>query len=186
GQCPFEWKVKDEGDSCYYRTKHNATWEEGYTYCTDQGGDMLHILDKAENDLFDEQKYGDTWLGMLRSKSDPIWKWKSTNKPIGSFSNWVSPSQQDDTADCAQMNELGEWMPAKCDSEAFVICEFNPGYNPFMLIGPVIAVCGVVLLLMSIETCIRRREFLEKNGTELMDDVDEPHEGSTASSGVSP
>ncbi|XP_042227114.1 uncharacterized protein LOC121869650 [Homarus americanus] len=63
------------------------------------------------------------------------------------------------------MEKSGDWGSVPCGSDtlAFVICDFVPGYNPFVLVGPVVILSGVAVLILSIEVCIRRKEFKEKN-----------------------
>lgn len=45
-----------------------------------------------------------------------------------------------------------------------MILQTSPsGNNPFMLVGPVVIGCGVVVLVLSVEVCLRRKEFIDKN-----------------------
>ena len=42
-----------------------------------------------------------------------------------------------------------------------------------MLIGPVVAVCGLVVLLLSVEVCVRRAQFLRRNPDAAYDDEED-------------
>ncbi|KAF2366366.1 hypothetical protein FHG87_002876 [Trinorchestia longiramus] len=43
-------------------------------------------------------------------------------------------------------------------------------HNPLVLVGPVLMGCGLLVLILSIEVCIRRHQFYAKNRGLLMDD----------------
>ncbi|XP_066948078.1 uncharacterized protein [Macrobrachium rosenbergii] len=172
-QCPFDW-VSGAG-SCYYFAQHNASWESGKEYCEDQGTDLLDLHSSQEESFVVGKMQGRSWLGLNRKKGDSSFVWVSGSKL--NFTQGEISLAMDTVAlakECGVIEESGEWMVSPCDDKgmAFVICEYVPTYNPFMLVGPVVIFCGVVLLLLSVEVCVRRREFLENNPEVLNDDDD--------------
>lgn len=173
-QCPFEW-VEGSG-SCYYFTQHNATWEDGKFYCQNQGATLLDIHSSAESSFIIEKMEGRSWLGLQRKKGAKDFTWISGAKK--NFTPWQDssiPTKPATTNQCGVVQNTGEWVTDSCDNgnSNYVICEYAPGYNPFVLIGPVVIFCGVIVLILSIEVCVRRREFMEKNPEIIMDDDDD-------------
>ncbi|XP_071541329.1 uncharacterized protein [Panulirus ornatus] len=162
-QCPFMW-VEGSG-SCYYVAGHNASWQEGHSYCHSQSASLLHLHSTQQTLAILKLMLGRSWLGLRRGRGQEEWAW-STGAKLN-YTRWQNPSDAtNQRADlCAAMDETGEWLVLACHGEdqAYVICDFIPGYNPFVLVGPVVIFCGVVVLVLSIEVCIRRREFMEKN-----------------------
>lgn len=54
-----------------------------------------------------------------------------------------------------------------------------------MLVGPVVIACGVVVLVLSVEVCLRRKEFIDKNPeVELANDDDDDRQVSHRKSDV--
>lgn len=172
-QCPFEWE--EGSDSCYYFAQHNASWEDSSGYCDGQGANLLDLHTTDEADFIKERMLGVSWLGLYRQKDAEQWAWLSGAKV--NYTAWENaPTVTAAERECAVMEETGRWNSIACDGDsAFVICDYIPGYNPFVLIGPVVVFCGVVVLMLSIEVCVRRREFKEKN-PEVMDDEDDDEE----------
>ncbi|XP_042869396.1 uncharacterized protein LOC122251474 isoform X2 [Penaeus japonicus] len=173
-QCPFEWE-KGEG-SCYYFAQHNASWEDSRGYCDGQGANLLDLHTPTEADFIKERMFGISWLGLYRAKDAEQWAWLSGAKV--NYTVWENtPTTTAAAKECVVMDESGMWSTISCNpgDSAFVICDYSPGYNPFVLIGPVVIFCGVVVLMLSIEVCVRRKEFKEKN-PEVMDDDDDEEE----------
>ncbi|KAK8725737.1 hypothetical protein OTU49_010448, partial [Cherax quadricarinatus] len=123
---------------------------------------------------------GPSWLGLHRGQGQQEWLWLSGAK--FNYTRWHDPaSLPDDTSTsyCAVMEEDGDWSAVSCDDQdsAYVICDFTPGHNPFVLVGPVVVVCGVIILILGFEVCLRRKEFLEKNLEVITDVEEEPQVG---------
>ncbi|KAK7024231.1 hypothetical protein SK128_027838 [Halocaridina rubra] len=183
GKCPFEWAQTPSG-TCYYFAEHNATWREGRAYCRNQGATMLDIHSNQEKEFITERMVGSSWLGLRRKNDEMEFKWISGAKM--NYTQWeelsiTAPARE---AECALMGMNGLWVYEPCERnhgdgdedlspEAYVICEYLPVYNPFVLIGPVVISCGLIVLVLSIEICIRRKEFKEKNPEVMIDDEDE-------------
>ncbi|XP_050730038.1 uncharacterized protein LOC127005287 [Eriocheir sinensis] len=164
-QCPFLWR--ERAGLCYYVAKHNTTWEDGRAYCTSQSAALLHLHSLAEADFVTELMSGRSWLGARRKPGQQeSWKWTDSGASLN-YSRWpggsVPASLRSDL--CAAVEPSGEWLAVECDADetAYVICDYTPGYNPFVLVGPVVAGCGVVVLILSVEVCIRHRESISKN-----------------------
>ncbi|KAK3878045.1 hypothetical protein Pcinc_017259, partial [Petrolisthes cinctipes] len=165
-QCPFGW---EEGwGSCYYVAQHNTTWGRGLSYCRSQSASLLRLYSQEHADFIKGKLVGDSWLALQRpagSTSDAWTKWESGGSlNYSSWSGGSPPSISSATTSyCAAMQLSGRWEVMKCDEVAFVICDYTPGNNPFMLVGPVVVGCGVVVLVLSVEVCLRRKEFIDKN-----------------------
>ncbi|KAK8383808.1 hypothetical protein O3P69_015925 [Scylla paramamosain] len=186
-QCPFMWR--EGAGSCYYLAPHNASWEEGRSYCTSQSAALLHLHSRTEAEFITEVMSGRSWLGARRKHGrDNAWAWADSGTPLN-YTRWAGSepaSLQQDL--CAAVEPSGAWVAVACsDGEtAYVICDYVPGYNPFMLVGPVVAVCGVVVLVLSVEVCVRRREFITKNPEAITDDQDDDRQVEAPSGVVNP
>nr|XP_045617405.1 uncharacterized protein LOC123769950 isoform X1 [Procambarus clarkii] len=175
-QCPFMWM--ETPGACYYLARHNASWSSGREYCHSQSASLLDLHSDEESDFIQDVMLGRSWLGLRRKKDRDDWRWLTGAKV--NYTKWQNPnSVPTDTSlsYCAMMEESGDWLAVPCHGEdsAYVICDYTPGYNPFMLVGPVVTVCGLVVLVLSIEVCVRRREFIEKN-MEVISDTEDDRE----------
>ncbi|KAG7166261.1 putative Lectin C-type domain-containing protein 8 [Homarus americanus] len=123
---------------------------------------MLDLHSETESDFIKGRCWGGAgWAFVGAGEED--WKWLSNAKV--NYTRWFYPSSGSSTDRCVMMEKSGDWGSVPCGSDtlAFVICDFVPGYNPFVLVGPVVILSGVAVLILSIEVCIRRKEFKEKN-----------------------
>ncbi|XP_045105789.1 uncharacterized protein LOC123501191 isoform X3 [Portunus trituberculatus] len=130
-QCPFMWR--EGAGSCYYLAPHNASWEEGRSYCTSQSAALLHLHSRTEADFITEVMSGRSWLGARRKRGrDNVWAWTDSGKALN-YTRWTGSepaSLQQDL--CAAVEPGGAWLAVACSDgdTAYVICDYVPGYNP--------------------------------------------------------
>ncbi|RXG51935.1 hypothetical protein Avbf_02953 [Armadillidium vulgare] len=121
---------------------------------------MVDIADQTENDELLGKISSPTWIGLYRNKTQDF-TWVSGNSATyQKFSPTPSNGQQL-SIECVNMNTDGTWRSVtNCNLHYTAACEYAKFYFPFILIGPVMVICGCIVLLLSVEVCKRHRATL--------------------------
>uniref|UniRef100_A0AAQ5XFC7 Mannose receptor, C type 1a n=1 Tax=Amphiprion ocellaris TaxID=80972 RepID=A0AAQ5XFC7_AMPOC len=140
GGCAPEW-MSFQG-KCYkiVMGSDNKNWKDARTYCTNQGGNLVSILNEKEQAFLTTQMLNykeDLWIGMNDINWEMHFVW-TDGKGI-SFTNWAkghptsSPDGHyaiDEVFDCVVIvgsisKQTGHWKVADCNSKQGFICKRN-------------------------------------------------------------
>ncbi|XP_010795183.1 C-type lectin domain family 4 member E-like [Notothenia coriiceps] len=139
-KCPVGWERY--GGKCYYCSTNKATWSRSRNECRRQGGDLVKIESREEQEFLEqkarikmtagEDKF---WIGLTDSKTEDTWLWTDGSPLDNSLKFWcgVEPDNykevNPDGEDCARMGEKGGaahvmcWFDASCEDPHKTICE---------------------------------------------------------------
>uniref|UniRef100_A0AAQ5Z8G0 Macrophage mannose receptor 1 n=1 Tax=Amphiprion ocellaris TaxID=80972 RepID=A0AAQ5Z8G0_AMPOC len=136
GGCAPEW-MSFQG-KCYkiVMGSDNKNWKDARTYCTNQGGNLVSILNEKEQAFLTTQMLNykeDLWIGMNDINWEMHFVW-TDGKGI-SFTNWAKghPTSSPDghyVFDCVVIvgsisKQTGHWKVADCNSKQGFICKRN-------------------------------------------------------------
>ncbi|XP_022067987.1 macrophage mannose receptor 1 [Acanthochromis polyacanthus] len=140
GGCAPEW-MSFQG-KCYkiVMGNDNKNWKDARTYCINQGGNLVSILNEKEQAFLTTQMLnynGDLWTGLNDINWEIYFVW-TDGKGI-SFTNWAkghptsSPDghfAMDEVFDCVVIvgsvsKQTGQWKVADCNSKHGFICKRN-------------------------------------------------------------
>ncbi|XP_076342287.1 macrophage mannose receptor 1-like isoform X2 [Tachypleus tridentatus] len=129
------WKYFKDGDACYHVLKANLakkyTWHDAEDYCTKEGGHLVSIHSKKENDFIQKmiQETGSFiiksyWIGFHALGLDGQFEW--TDGSLTEFINWDNTNEKFEAEEkCVLMfPNSGTWVDHHCDlQERGAVCK---------------------------------------------------------------
>ena len=79
GACPCDWS--QFGNKCYRYFENKTTWEDAGATCLAEGGDLVAIPSKTENDFVHQLSsctQEDFWIGANDHDKDRSWVWRDS------------------------------------------------------------------------------------------------------------
>ncbi|KAH7705601.1 mannose receptor C type 1-like protein [Aphelenchoides avenae] len=141
-RCPYGWQYLEASGLCYAfleHERHEYTWDEASTLCSEAGGGLASIPNRALNDAIVvyalEAKLGDDdyWLvaiGASYNSSASSWEW--TDGSAMQYANWdVGEPHQPWAYKCGFLMlaypDFGKWVNSGCNESGMAaICERAP------------------------------------------------------------
>ncbi|KAI4817649.1 hypothetical protein KUCAC02_011032 [Chaenocephalus aceratus] len=138
--CPVGWERY--GGKCYYFSTNKATWTKSRDECRRQGGDLVKIESREEQEFL-EQKVrvkmtvgqDKFWIGLTDSETEDTWLWTDGSALDNSLPFWSegepnnAEGRNPDGEDCVKMGETGGetdlkiWIDQSCEDPYKSICE---------------------------------------------------------------
>ncbi|XP_076342329.1 macrophage mannose receptor 1-like isoform X2 [Tachypleus tridentatus] len=129
------WKYFKDGDACYHVLKANLakkyTWHDAEDYCTKEGGHLVSIHSKKENNFIQKmiQEAGSFiiksyWIGFHALGLDGQFEW--TDGSLTEFINWDNTNEKFEAEEkCVLMfPNSGTWVDHHCDlQERGAVCK---------------------------------------------------------------
>ncbi|XP_040451655.1 killer cell lectin-like receptor subfamily G member 1 isoform X3 [Falco naumanni] len=85
--CPANWLWKG-GDTCYYLSKEEKSWEQSHQFCSSRNSTLLLIKDAAKMKLVQEFPRETYWLGLTFRDEQKEWYW-TDNTVLTKQMSWV-------------------------------------------------------------------------------------------------
>ncbi|XP_013152492.1 C-type lectin domain family 12 member A-like isoform X1 [Falco biarmicus] len=85
--CPANWLWKG-GDTCYYHSKEEKSWEQSHQFCSSRNSTLLLIKDAAKMKLVQEFPRETYWLGLTFRDEQREWYW-TDNTVLTKQMPWV-------------------------------------------------------------------------------------------------
>ncbi|KHN72818.1 Brevican core protein [Toxocara canis] len=117
-------------ESNWYRLFENELqWVQAENFCRTFGGNLVSIMDQAENDFVDKlRKKSNIWIGLNKlNDSLGIYKWSDGNE-VG-YLNWDSTQPNEPFVHCVYMKyderHQGTWYDYGCHSRLpmYFVCK---------------------------------------------------------------
>jgi len=166
GSCAPGWTASIDKQNCFFVSAQisnmRRTWTDALAICRDQGGDLVSIHNREENNqlqIYTTSKSGDFWIGLNKRDGSTGYAW-SDDTPVD-FEFWSGPGRlQDDDVDELDWPELYEasnqesrykddgldcvdlyaatasWNKIACDSKRNWICKIPLGVSPSLTTTP--------------------------------------------------
>ncbi|KAM9401166.1 asialoglycoprotein receptor 1-like isoform 2-T2 [Salvelinus alpinus] len=140
--CSPGWEFHN--GSCYYFSKDKLTWEQSQYACIHDGGHLVIIESRQEQEFIIEKFVRSTdlgnspWIGLTDKKQEGVWVWmdnttlddsiKFWDPNTETFSTRPEPNDWDPGEDCARMGQscssrIKCWFDFACDQPCRRICE---------------------------------------------------------------
>ncbi|ROT78926.1 NAC-alpha domain-containing protein 1 [Penaeus vannamei] len=124
--CPEGWLLN--AGSCYHLSASKGAWEEGRTYCSDNGGAYVKISSEEEWDFVKSMLSETTWIGLHDRDTEGSFVWDvDGSTPV--YTKWHSdePNDANGGEDCGEMNErMGfMWNDQPCRDARPFVCEMS-------------------------------------------------------------
>ncbi|XP_038831818.1 asialoglycoprotein receptor 1-like [Salvelinus namaycush] len=140
--CSPGWEFHN--GSCYYFSKDKLTWEQSQYACIHDGGHLVIIESRQEQEFIIEKIVRSTdlgnspWIGLTDKKQEGVWVWmdnttlddsiKFWDPNTETFSTRPEPNDWDPGEDCARMGQRCSsrnrcWFDFACDQPCRRICE---------------------------------------------------------------
>ncbi|MHC4504034.1 MAG: protein kinase domain-containing protein, partial [Planctomycetota bacterium] len=123
------------GGHWYKLYKQKMTWHEAKAYCEKQGGHLVTITSKEENefvtDLARKAKM-DTWIGFTDEREEGTWEWVTGEKGVSTFWAKGQPDDYGGDQDRALLaaKQVFRWDDDSHTKPRRFICEWEPGWKP--------------------------------------------------------
>jgi len=122
--CPKGWS--SHGQKCYKLFQNKLSWYDAYFYCRREGGNLVSVHSKAENEFVArlDSDLWSLWLGAGRERISNTWLWVD-GSPF-SFHNWRKnePNNFDGIEDCLELwKDDYVWNDNGCSKRMKFVCK---------------------------------------------------------------
>uniref|UniRef100_A0A8C4JSN1 C-type lectin domain family 1 member B-like n=1 Tax=Dromaius novaehollandiae TaxID=8790 RepID=A0A8C4JSN1_DRONO len=117
--CPANWRWEG-GDTCYYFSTEEKTWEQSDKFCSSQNSTLLLIKEKAKWELvkqFDKTSY---WLGLSFRTEQNGWFWADNTALKEEQRFWARNRYS--TPCCAYLY-YKDFYCQQCKEKKYYVCE---------------------------------------------------------------
>ncbi|MCP4806985.1 MAG: hypothetical protein GY913_18040 [Proteobacteria bacterium] len=132
GQEAEAWEPDCQADGALLFCRTPTTWTQARAHCQTLATDLAVVDSSSWNLIASESgaslypagiDRGEWWIGLSDAGTEGTWVWLDETTAT-TFTAWGSTPGEDDTRNCAVMNEpgLGEWDDRPCELERFFIC----------------------------------------------------------------
>jgi len=122
---PFFYSSPCNGNSCYYKTPSQMTWDEANTTCLGLGAELASVHSQEENTYLyilcgSENK---CWLGFTDAAVEGDWEWSDGSDIV--FTNWEKgePNNNWNEDYAAIEGETSQWNDYGGSYDAYAICQ---------------------------------------------------------------
>ncbi|KAM6439204.1 C-type lectin domain family 12 member A-like [Rhynochetos jubatus] len=85
--CPANWKWEG-GDTCYYHSEEDKTWEQSHQFCSSQSSTLLLIKEAEKLELVKKFPRRIYWLGLTFQDKQRDWYWADNTALTEKQKSW--------------------------------------------------------------------------------------------------
>ncbi|KFO25009.1 C-type lectin domain family 1 member B [Fukomys damarensis] len=120
--CETNWRY--HGDSCYGFFRHNLTWEESKSYCSNRNATLVKTASKGTLDYIKDRTVLIRWVGLSRQNAEKVWMWDDGSVLSKNMLEVLEDGGEN--MDCAYFHK-GEIHPTFCKNRHYLMCERKAG-----------------------------------------------------------
>ncbi|XP_033972235.1 ladderlectin-like [Trematomus bernacchii] len=124
--CPSYWFSFN--GRCYKYFNTETTWADAELYCVSQGGNLVSIHSRAEENFVQflikrsDPAEGLTWIGLHDIAKEERWMWSDGCAANYLFWHTGEPNNSGRGEDCVVNNFRGKWNDAPCSTTLPSVC----------------------------------------------------------------
>nr|XP_058944113.1 uncharacterized protein LOC131772241 [Pocillopora verrucosa] len=118
-RCPSGWEYFQ--GSCYWFSDHSQPQSHAVNTCRVRGADLPKVTSIEENNFLKKSGYS-WWLDLRRdSTHKSIFRWSDGS--LADFTNWKSGDHSDNSKECVEQEDTGEWNTVLCTTNRKIACK---------------------------------------------------------------
>uniref|UniRef100_A0A8B9E5P7 C-type lectin domain-containing protein n=3 Tax=Anser cygnoides TaxID=8845 RepID=A0A8B9E5P7_ANSCY len=91
--CPTNWKWPGDGDTCYYHSTEQKTWQQSNGFCSSQNSTLLLVKDTAKLEMVKKIPRKTFWLGLSFRAEKQGWFWADNTTVTEEQKSWTNNLQ---------------------------------------------------------------------------------------------
>ncbi|XP_075347873.1 C-type lectin domain family 12 member B-like [Mycteria americana] len=117
--CPANWKWEG-GDTCYYHSKEQMSWEQSCRFCSSRNSTLLQIKEAAKLELVKTFPRKTYWLGLTFRAEQRAWYWADNTTLTEEQKSWAWYLNYPQTCGYFYHSNL---RSTSCEEEFYYVCE---------------------------------------------------------------